>query len=107
LSISTSLLGRENLAKLMLQIMGTKLAWQARADAVFAKICTDETFGTLSINAFRRVVGEKHAESVVQAMDVNRDGGEVTRAKFMNLLWHLDDVTREQVLLTIESTLAS
>lgn len=106
LGISASLLSRQNLARRMLHIMGTEPSWKPRADAVFAKIDT-ACSGTLSVEEFSHVVGEKHAAAVVQAMDVNRDGGEVTRAKFMHLLWHLDDVTREQLLVTVESALAS
>jgi len=41
------------------------------------------------------VVGQKNAAAVVEAMDVNRDGGEITRAKFKNLLYRLDDETRD------------
>lgn len=106
LSISTSLLDRQNLAEKMLRIMQRKPAWLAEAEKVFDGMDKDGS-GTVSLEEFSHVVGVKHAPAVVQAMDVNRDGGGVTRAKFFNLLWHLDDVTRTQTLLKVQSALAS
>jgi len=106
LGISVSLLARQNLATQILHIMSSTPAWQTQAEKVFDHIDEDKS-GAVSIKEFSHVVGQQHAEEVVRAMDVNRDGGEVTRAKFLNLLGKLDDVTREQLLLTMESALAS
>jgi len=106
LSISTSLLDRQKLAEKMLHIMQSKPVWQAEAEKVFDSV-DEDGMGVISIEEFSHVVGQKHAAAVVEAMDVNRDGGGVTRAKFFNLLWHLDDVTRSQMLLTMQSALAS
>jgi len=104
--LSEALLSRQGLAGRMLRIMSDKPKWQVRAGTVFDKI-NESHDGLINSQEFSHVVGEKHAENVIKALDVNRDGGIVTRAKFMNLLWHVDDVTRTQLLLTAESALAS
>jgi len=106
LEMSTSLLARQRLATKVCSIMGTKPQWHTQADTVFDRIDENQS-GTLSVEELSHVVGQAYAASVLQAMDVNLDGGEVTRAKFMNMLQHLDGVTRDQLLLTMESALAS
>jgi len=97
---------RENLGEHVLAYTQVKPAWEEHAEEVFDRIDIDGNH-VLSVEEFSNVVGEKHAAAVVQAMDVNRDGGPVTRAKFLYLLWKLDDVSRQQLLPTMKSALAS
>merc|ERR1740139_298659 len=105
---------RENLGEHILRIAASKQSgqspaeavasptpsWQAHAETVFDLIDVEDKTGTLGVDKLGRVVAEKHAEAVMQALDVDRDGGEVTRAKFLSFISHPEDVTRKQLLLT-------
>jgi len=97
---------RENLGEHILAYSNLKPPWAREAEEVFDKIDSDGNH-VLSQEEFSRVVGEKHAPAVMQAMDLDRDVGTVNRAEFLNLLWRLDDVSRQQLLLTMQSALAS
>merc|ERR1712129_597452 len=57
----------------------------AEAEKVFDGMDEDGS-GTVSLEEFSHVVGAKHAPAVLQSMDVNHDGGGVTRAKFFGIL---------------------
>lgn len=102
--ISDSIAHQHENAASILRVMQEHRPWIERAEHIFNQIDADGS-GTLEVCEFEKIVGETHASAVVEAMDVNRDGGSVTRAKFMNLLWHVDDTSRIQLLDVMQEAL--
>jgi len=104
-SIDNALIARESLGEEIAVVLKTKPPWHFRANSDFDKL-DDDSSGLIDENELAAVVGQANASACVKAMDVNRDGGDITRAKFKNLLARLDDSTRDALLGTIESKLA-